>query len=91
MLVPLSPPLPDPVVETDWSEYVVVDVVDFLPATTTRFEDDHLRTEVYRYRDEPPPPSTYDNGERRYRVQRATRPLVERLGGKRRTGRRSDP
>jgi hypothetical protein len=81
MLVPLSRPLPAPVAETDWSEYTVVDVVDFLPATTTRFEDGHLRTEVYRYRGDPPPPSTYENGERRYRLRRATRPLVERLDG----------
>jgi hypothetical protein len=81
MLVPLSTPLPDAVVDTDWDEYAVVDVVDFLPGTTTMYEDDHLRTEIYRYRDRAPPPSTYENGERRYRVQRATRPLVERLGG----------
>jgi hypothetical protein len=82
MLVPLSRPLPDAVVDTDWHEYAVVDVVDFLPATTAKYEDDHLRTEVYRYRDRAPPLSTYDNGERRYRVRRATRPLVERIDGR---------
>jgi exonuclease I len=79
MLVPLSTPLPDPIVETDWSEYAVVDLVEFLPATTTKFEDDHLRTEVYRYRERAPPRTVYENGERRYRLHRATRPLVERL------------
>jgi hypothetical protein len=79
MLVPLPSPVPDAVADTDWSAYTVVDVVDFLPATTAKYEDDHLRTEVYRYRDQAPPPSTYENGERRYRVRRATRPLVERL------------
>jgi hypothetical protein len=59
---------------------VLTNVVDFLPATT-RLEDDHLRAEVYRYRDRAPPSSTDENGERRYRVRRATRPLVERLDG----------
>ena len=79
MLVPLSRPLPDAVVDTDWHEYAVVDVVDFLPATTAKYEDDHLRTEVYRYRGDPPPASVYENGERRYRVRRVTRPLAARL------------
>ncbi|WP_380678854.1 hypothetical protein [Salinigranum sp. GCM10025319] len=58
---------------------VLTKVVDFFPATTTKFEDDHYRTEVYRYRGRAPPVSTYENGERRFRVRRATRPLVERL------------
>ena len=74
-----SVPLPSPIRNTDWDEYAVVDVVDFLPATTVRFEDDLLHTEVYRYRDAAPPPSVYENGEREYRVTRVTRPLVERL------------
>jgi hypothetical protein len=79
MLVSLSSPVPSAVAETDWTEYAVVDVVDFFPATTTKFEDDHYRTEVYRYRERAPPVATYENGERRFRVRRATRPLVERL------------
>jgi hypothetical protein len=81
MLVSLSSPVPSAVIETDWTEYAVVDVVDFFPATTTKFEDDHYRTEVYRYRERAPPVSTYENDERQYRVRRATRPLVERLDG----------
>ncbi len=72
-------PLTDAVNDTDWTQYAVVDVVEFLPATTTQFEDDHWHTEVYRYREAAPPPTTYDNGERRYRVRRVTRPLWERL------------
>ncbi len=79
MLRTPSTPLPSPVRTTDWDEYAVVDIVDFLPATTTRFEDDLLRTEVYRYRDAAPPLSVYRNGEREYRVTRVTRPLVEHL------------
>jgi hypothetical protein len=77
----VSTPLPPPVRDTDWDEYAVVDLVDFLPATTTRFEDDLLHTEVYRYRETAPPLSVYENGERAYRVTRVTRPLVERLTG----------
>lgn len=79
MRLPLSTPVPPAVREADWTAYAVVDVVDFLPATTTRFEDDHLRTEVYRYRDRAPPLSVYENDEREYRVTRVTRPLVERV------------
>jgi hypothetical protein len=79
MLVPLSPPVPPALADADWDAYAVVDVVEFLPATTTGFEDDRRRTEVYRYADRAPPLSVYENGERRYRVQRATRPLVGRV------------
>ncbi|WP_162562379.1 hypothetical protein [Salinigranum rubrum] len=77
-----SLPLSPRVRNTDWDEYAAVDLVDFLPATTTRFEDDLLHTEVYRYRDTAPPPSVYENGEREYRVTRITRPLVEHLTAK---------
>jgi hypothetical protein len=80
MFVPvtLTPGVEEAIAETDFDEYAVVDVVEFLPGTTTKFEDDHLRTEVYRYRT-PPPTSVYENAERRYRIRRVTRPLAERL------------
>ena len=79
-LVSLSPPLPSALADADWDAYAVVDVVDFLPATTTKFEDDHLRTEVYRYAERAPPLSVYGNDERGCRVRRGTEPLVDRLG-----------
>jgi hypothetical protein len=80
-VVPLSTPVPPALADADWEAYAVVDLVDFLPATTTKLEDDHLRTEVYRYERRAPPLSVYANDERRCRVRRATRPLVDRLSG----------
>jgi hypothetical protein len=86
VLGPLEParsPLPPPVREaceaTDWGEYAVLDVVTFLPATSRGFEGDRQRIEAYRYRERAPPVDRYENGERAYRVQRLTRPLLDRL------------
>ena len=55
-------------------------MVTFLPATIRGFEGDRQRVEVYRYV-EGPPLSTYENGERTYRVERLTEPLYRRLQG----------
>lgn len=76
---PLSPRVREAVEATDWDEHAVVDVVRFEPATSRGFEDGLPRTEVYRYRERAPPPETYENGERGYRVERVTEPVFERL------------
>lgn len=84
-LVPVSdpptPPVRAAVEATDWDEYAVVDVVTFLPATGRGLEGDRQRVETHRYRERAPPVDAYENGERPYRVQRVTRPLVEGLDG----------
>lgn len=76
---PLEPPVREACEATDWEECAVLDVVTFLPATGRGFEGDRQRIEVYRYRDRAPPADRYESGERTYRVQRLTRPLVDRL------------
>ncbi|WP_255196227.1 hypothetical protein [Halorarius litoreus] len=63
---------------TDWTATPVVDVVTFLPATSRGFESDRLRVEVYRYA-EPPPLSTYANGERAFSVERLTESVYRGL------------
>ena len=82
-LEPARTPLPPPVREaceaTDWEEFTVLDVVTYLPATSRWFEGDRQRIEVYRYRERAPSVDRYENGERRYRVQRLTRPLYHRI------------
>lgn len=82
-LVAIEPPLNtrcrEAVEATDWDEHAVVDVVHFEPATGRGFEDSLPRTEVHRYREHAPPPGTYVNGERGYWVERATKPVYERL------------
>lgn len=69
----------DAVAATDWSQTATVAVVEFLPATSARFEDDRWRTEVYRYEGPAPPASVYDTGERLSRVRQVTEPPAERL------------
>ena len=80
-LRPPSPPLPRSVradlSATDRDRHPV-DVVAFAPATSRGLEGDRQRIEVYRYR-EAPPLSVYESGERTFRVERAPRPLYERL------------
>lgn len=76
---PISPPVREACEATDWDAYAVLDVVTFLPATSRGLEDDRQRVEVYRYRDRAPPIDRYENGERAYRVQRLTRPLLKRF------------
>jgi hypothetical protein len=76
---PLSGPVLEACEATDWEECAVVDVVTFLPATSRGLEGDCQRVETYRYRERAPPLSTYENGERPFRVMRLTEPLWERL------------
>jgi hypothetical protein len=80
-LRPPSPPWPRSVradlSATDRDRHPV-DVVAFAPATSRGLEGDRQRIEVYRYR-EAPPLSVYESGERTFRVERAPRPLYERL------------
>lgn len=76
---PLSPPVREACEATDWDEYAVVDVVTFLPATGRGLEGDRRRIEVCRYRERAPPVDHYENEERRFRVQRLTRPLCDKL------------
>ena len=76
---PLSRPVREACEATDWDAVAVVDVVTYAPATSLGFEGDRQRIETYRYRERAPPLSTYENGERSFRVTRVTRPLWERL------------
>ena len=76
---PLSRPVREACETTVWNEYAVLDVVTYAPATSLGFDGDRQRIETYRYRDRAPPLSTYENGERSFRVTRLTRPLWERL------------
>jgi hypothetical protein len=76
---PLARPVREACESTDWDEFDAVDVVTFAPATSLGLEGDRQRVETYRYRERAPPLTTYENGERSFRVTRFTRPLWERL------------
>jgi len=64
---------------TDWTEHVVLDVVDYRPATSRGFENDRPRTEIHGHRERAPPASTCETPERACTVHQLTEPLVGKL------------